>query len=215
MGAAIENVDNGRIATVAKKKVLRQRLLTAAKNLTPASRQEADRQIRRLLAGMEQYRQAQTLFIFIGTGWEVDTWPLIEESLKQGKLVAVPRCLPGTGAASGGGIMEACLIDGRRELRQVPPLGLWEPAQGSPVLPAQAIDFAIVPCLACDKYGYRLGRGGGFYDRFLTQGSFYKAAVCRQDFLQDELPLEPHDQAVDAVVTEAGIYYKKSGIQHG
>lgn len=208
MGAAIEEVDNGRLAIVAKKKVLRQRLLNAAKNLTPASRQEADRKIRQLLAGMEQYRQAKSLFVFVGTGWEVDTWPLIEDALKQGKLVAVPRCLPGTGAASGGGIMEACLIDSRWQLRQVPPLGLWEPALGSPILPAQAIDFAVVPCLACDKAAHRLGRGGGFYDRFLGQGSFYKAAVCRRDFLQEALPLEPHDQAMDAVVTEAGIYYK-------
>ncbi len=192
---------------LAKKKGLRQRLLTAARNLPLAKRQEDDRQIRQLLTAMEQYQKAKTLFIFIGTGWEVDTWPLIEDALKQGKLVAVPRCLPGTGAATGGGVMEACLIDSRRELRQVPPLGLWEPPQGGPVLPAAAIDFVVVPCLACDKEGHRLGRGGGFYDRFLAQGSFYKAAVCRQAFLQDILPTEAHDETVDAVVTEAGIYY--------
>jgi len=92
-------------------------------------------------------------------------------------------------------------------LRQVPPLGLWEPAEGARTLSPSAIDFALIPCVACDAEGFRLGRGGGYYDRFLKGGRFVKAALCRRALLQEKLPVEAHDEKVDWIITEAGIFY--------
>ena len=187
----------------AQKKLLRRDLLRLLWAIPEREKQASDEAIRLRLASLPQYQQATSLFIFVGDGWEVDTWPLIEAALAEGKQIAVPRCLPG-------GLMEACLIRSRGELRQTPPLGLWEPGAGAAVLPTSQIDFALIPCIACDANGLRLGRGGGYYDRFLTGAGFIKAAVCRQAVLQDTLPTEPHDEAVDVVVTESALYGLRS-----
>jgi 5-formyltetrahydrofolate cyclo-ligase len=249
----------------AQKKELRRELLRIHQTLTDEGRRASDMQIRRQAAGMPQFQKAGRLFLFVGAGWEVDTWPLIEEALEAGKQVAVPRCLPlypqpercaadaqvslargrsrlhpiglrltpcplgqaldggalpnqGSGqrgmekphgAGPGGlpgGVMEACLIHSRGDLLQKPPFGLWEPAAEAPALPPGALDFALIPCIACDRSGRRLGRGGGYYDRFLAGRGFTKAAVCRQNMLLDELPHEAHDEKVDYIVTETGVY---------
>jgi len=203
---------NSVMSVAAKKKELRRKLLSVLNAYPPEARQAADEEIRRRVAELPQFQQAERLFIFVGDGWEVDTWPLIEAALTAGKQVAVPRCIP---IASGmPGVMEACLIQSRRDLRQTQPLGLWEPAEGTPVLSPAMIDFALIPCVACDKAGMRLGRGGGYYDRFLAAGGFTKAAVCRQALLQEELPVEAHDQRVDYIITEAGLYATRSPINN-
>ena len=202
----------------AQKRALRKASLDILKGIPAEARTEADARIRQWVKQMPQYRQADKLFMFVGTGWEVDTWPLAEEALADGKQVAVPRCLPmdsGPGAqkpggvpgdaAFAGGVMEACLIKSRASLRQVPPMNLWEPEPGTPVLQPSAVAFALIPCITCDISGRRLGRGGGYYDRFLKQGSFTKVALCRQVVLQETLPTQAHDEKVDFVVTEDGI----------
>ena len=202
----------------AEKKLLRRELVGMLSAMPEAERKEADERIRRLAADMPQYQQAGQLFIFVGVGWEVDTRPLIEDALAAGKQVAIPRCAPMTasGAAHSTasatapeamlGVMEACLIRSLDDLQPVPPLGLWEPLAGAPVLPPADIDFALIPCIACDKAGYRLGRGGGYYDRFLNEGRFVKATVCRKALLRDTLPAEAHDERVDFAITETGLY---------
>jgi len=189
----------------AEKKLLRKELLAAHNALSAVERLEGDKEILRLAVDMLPYRQALRLFVFVGTGWEADTRPLIREALAQGKQVAVPRCLPA-------GRMDACLIHSLDELRLVPPLGLWEPEAGTPVLPLRDVDFALVPCIACDTAGYRLGRGGGYYDRFLRDGAFVKAAVCRRVMLRKKLPAEAHDEKVDFIITEAGIIDCRDGL---
>lgn len=188
----------------AEKKALRKELQAELNAIPAAERLEGDDEIRRLAADMLQYRQARVLFIFVGAGWEVDTRPLIVEALAEGKRVAVPRCMSG-------GRMDACLISGLDELRQVPPLGLWEPAADAPALPLAEIDFALIPCITCDVGGYRLGRGGGYYDRFLRDGAFDKAAVCRRALLREKLPAEAHDEKVDYIITEAGVLDCRTG----
>jgi len=190
-----------------QKKALRREMLGVLSAIPADGRRAADGQIRRLVKEMPQYKQAGRLFIFIGAGWEVDTRPLVEEALAAGKQVTVPRCLPASPAdKAAGGLMEACLIRSLSDLRPVPPMGLWEPAAGTPVLSPSEIDFAVIPCIACDREGYRLGRGGGYYDRFLRGNRFVKAAVCRQALLRDALPSEAFDERVDFVITEAGLY---------
>ena len=98
--------------------------------------------------------------------------------------------------------MEACLIQSLDDLRQVPPLGLWEPREDAPVLDPALLDLAIIPCIACDPSGLRLGQGGGYYDRFLAGQHFPKLALCRQAVFRESLPGEAHDQRVDCIVME-------------
>ena len=250
------------IGTLKEKMALRRELLRILRAMPVEERLASDEAIRQRLVSMPAYRQAKRLFFYVGTGWEEDTRPLIEEALAAGKQVAVPRCLPlsqaaplpaGEGSsamaslaasaenkgaispageapgsdtkavgssseASGSstaqirlGIMEACLIQGLDELRQVPPLGLWEPAESAPVIEPASLGFAVIPCIACDRSGLRLGQGGGYYDRFLAGQDFVKAALCRQDMLRDWLPGDAHDQRVGFIVTDLDVYTAEIG----
>jgi 5-formyltetrahydrofolate cyclo-ligase len=209
MGLNGVNDNGGANDAAARKKALRRELLDALKAIPEPERLKSDALIRSVAMEMQAYRQARRLFVYIGGGWEVDTRPLIEEALAAGKQVAVPRCLPEVGR-----IMEACLIQSLSELRQTPPMNLWEPATGTPVLPPEDIDLALIPCVACDKSGRRLGRGGGYYDRFLRQSLFTSAALCRQALLQEELPVEAHDERVGIIVTETGLYVPEMSYAH-
>ncbi len=69
-----------------------------------------------------------------------------------------------------------------------------------------AIDLMLVPALAFDKSGARLGRGGGYYDRALAEHTGRSIGVIREAFVVEQLPTEPHDKKVDAIITEKGVY---------
>jgi 5-formyltetrahydrofolate cyclo-ligase len=86
-------------------------------------------------------------------------------------------------------------------------LGLFEPAGGSEDAAAAALaaDLIVVPALAVSRAGYRLGRGGGFYDRWLPARARGRVcAVVYDDELLDDVPHEPHDRPVDAALTPGG-----------
>ena len=76
----------------------------------------------------------------------------------------------------------------------------------APVIAPEKLDLVIVPALAYDLAGFRLGYGGGYYDRFLTGTQAFKAGLARERLIMDMLPRESHDIAVDSVITEEKIY---------
>lgn len=135
--------------------------------LTPEYREKSSRAIIRRLLSMPEYQEAQTVFCFAGTDHEIDTRPILADVLSSGKTLCVPLC-------TAPGVMELRQIT---DLRQLSPgtFGIPEPPADAPALPADAIDFAVLPCVTCNHLGHRLGHGGGYYDRFLSQ---YRAARC-------------------------------------
>lgn len=109
--------------------------------------------------------------------------------------------------------------DGRMEFhRLVQWEGLVAGAMGNrePAVAVNSIlgngDVALVPGLAFDTCGGRVGRGGGYYDRFLAQFGGRKIGVCFACQLVDRVPMEPHDAAVDAIVTEDGWIEARSSV---
>ena len=82
--------------------------------------------------------------------------------------------------------------------------GIPEPRRDTPVLPPQAFDLAVVPAVAFDRAGFRIGRGGGYYDRYLAQMRGVKIGLCYTQFLLPSLPRELHDERVDLILTEEG-----------
>ena len=82
------------------------------------------------------------------------------------------------------------------------PFGLWEPPEDAPLLDRSAIQLALVPAVCYDRAGYRLGFGGGYYDRWLADFSGFTVGLCRDCVLQDRVPREPHDRRVDLLLTE-------------
>lgn len=181
------------------KKRKRAKAARTAAVLTDAYRTEADERILHAVLESEVYKEAQTLFCYVAVNQEPATAPIIEAALKDGKQVAVPRCL-------GKGVMEAVLIRGAEDLSEKGAFGIPEPAQGLPVLPPEELDLLIVPCVACTRDGARLGHGMGYYDRFMEQASGTSAVLCYEALLEERLPEEPHDRRPDLVISETAVY---------
>ena len=141
---------------------------------------------------------SQTVFAFVGTAREIDTTEFLTATLRQGKRLCVPLC-------TGPGIMELRKITGFDDLTPGA-YGILEPKADCPVVPLDEIDFAVIPCVSCDREGHRLGQGGGFYDRFLSAYRGPAFLVCRERLLRSEIPMEPHDAIIHWVVTEKTLY---------
>ncbi|MEX2415427.1 MAG: 5-formyltetrahydrofolate cyclo-ligase [Paenibacillaceae bacterium] len=147
-----------------------------------------------------------TLFTFMPFRSEVDVTPLTRWWWEAGYHVVVPKVDKALQT------MEAFEISSFEELEP----GAWgipEPRSMAPRLATlAAIDVMIIPGLAYDRQGGRLGYGSGFYDRFLDRYDVrglphpYKLGVCFETQLQDELPMEQHDLRVDRIITEEGVY---------
>lgn len=144
---------------------------------------------------LPEVEKAQTVMLFYGVGREPDTTELIEALWKRGKTVLLPRCLPGRG-------MEACkIVPGSKLVYSS--YGIPEPDQECPVVARDRIDLILVPNLCCDQQGYRLGHGGGYYDRYLAGYSGMTVSLCPEEWLQEQLPRDEYDLPVQLVLTES------------
>lgn len=183
---------------ILRKKELRKNIRAAERSLSAEFRKSSDAAVTRNILSLEEYRNARTVFLFAGYGTEIDTTELITDALNGGKRVALPLC-------TGKGVMEAREI---RSLSELSPgaFGIPEPGPGSPVVPFPEIDFTLVPCYSCDAKGRRLGKGGGFYDRFLEHYTGSTAIIVRECLMNYDIPMEGHDAVVLPVVTDHGIY---------
>lgn len=144
---------------------------------------------------LPELEAADTVLIFCGVGRETDTMPILTELLARGKRVAYPVCLPGRQ-------MEARVVTGQAQL--VPgKFGIPAPEEGCPVADKEEIGLVLVPCLMCDRLGYRLGYGGGYYDRWLAGYRGFTVCICPKERLIDELPRDEFDVPVNLVLTDA------------
>ena len=146
---------------------------------------------------LEEYASSETIFAYISEKREPDTVRIIEKALSDGKRVALPISLPG-------GIMEPRLIESLDEL--VP--GRYDipaPKDTAPLVTDDEIDLIIVPAVTFNEQGYRLGRGGGYYDRFLRKSAAYSVGLGRQELIMP-VPLEEHDMGVKCLITEKNVY---------
>ena len=166
--------------------------------LAPGYLQNSDAAIAAHLLAMPEYQSAGTIFCFVGTGREIDTRPILRHALNSGKTVCVPLCTtPGQ--------MELRRITALEDLRPGK-FHIPEPPADAPCVAVDEVDLAILPCLSCNHLGQRLGRGGGYYDRFLAHYRGGTVLLCRELLIREEIPLEPHDYPVPWVLTERGLY---------
>lgn len=164
--------------------------------ITPGEKAESDRCLLDRFLALPQVKAASSLLLFYGVGPEPETAQLLEPLTAAGKAVALPRCLPH-------GRMEARHYLGLSHL-SAGAFDIPEPDDACPILTRESFDVILVPNLCCDRLCYRLGHGGGYYDRYLSGFSGLTVALCRDKLLQPKLPREPHDVPVDLVVTETG-----------
>jgi len=153
---------------------------------------EASSVIRSLLKD-DHVRQAHTLLLYSALPDELPLQPLIDQLASEGRTILLPRVVSDTD-------MELHRYTGTNDLQRGA-YGILEPI-GELFTAYDTIDVVIVPGMAFDRQGHRLGRGKGYYDRFLPQlTNAYKIGVCPSTRLIDQVPTAPHDALMDRVVT--------------
>lgn len=183
------------------KKEIRKQMLSILESIPENERKNQDESIALKIGELPELCDAECFFAYIGIGYEIKTTKIIEKLLREGKCVCVPLCY-------GSGKMDAIKITSLDDLHPGR-YGIPEPpANGEKASPSN-IDAIIVPGVAFDKEGRRLGRGGGYYDRFMESAiNAKKIALCREINLIDEVPCEEHDESVDIIVTEKKVIRK-------
>ena len=183
-----------------EKQRLREEHLAAREVLSEQERSVLDNRITQKLLATSEYAEATTVLTYVSVSSEVSTRMFIECALRDGKTVAVPRCLPGH-------CLEFVAIASLEQLVAAP-FNLLEPAKELPAVTEDQKNnsICIVPALLVDTKGYRLGYGAGFYDRFLSTYPGKKICLAYQQSLsRTTLPHTAFDVAVDMVITESDI----------
>lgn len=183
--------------TAEEKSRLRRLIRAQLTELPPAQRTAEDETLFSAFLSLPEVARARTLFLFCGTGTEPDTGRLFSPLLEQGKRICLPRMLPGRQME----VRQYC--PDRPLVRH--PFGILEPGEDCPLVPFHTIDLVLVPGLCYDRNGFRLGMGGGYYDRWLAPFTGVTVGLCRQALLQESLPTEPHDRPVDVVITPSEV----------
>ena len=175
----------------AAKAALRRQLAAARARLTGAERAAAGHAVREAVLALPETQMAGTAAAYYSVGTEPDTRGLVYALWKRGSYVLLPVLLPGGDLDWASYEGPDSLVPGRRGTLQPA-----EPPRG-PAAIASA-DLVIVPALAVDRRGIRLGRGGGSYDRALTRvgGPVPTVALLYDGELLDEVPSGPHDLPV-------------------
>lgn len=184
-----------------KKKTLRKACKEQWKNLSSDYIATASKQICDTIRTLPEYQKAKRVFCFVSMDRELDTQSLLEAILDDGKELIVPRVLSM-------GKMALHRIDRIDDLKKSK-LGIPEPAADSPTVTPDDVDLTIVPCLTTTLDGARMGRGGGFYDRFLADYTGNTALVCFHQLLSESVPMDSWDVPLPVVVTEKGIWRAK------
>lgn len=155
----------------------------------------SDSGIAERVVSLPEYSAAEIIFAYYSVGAEVDTHSIILDALGKNKKVALPVVL-------GGGIMEFALVSGIENNLQSGQLAIPEPGGDAERVSVRDGDFLLVPALRFDLDGFRLGQGGGYYDRLLASCCPFSVGLCRERMLIDQAPREEHDIGVKCLVTE-------------
>ena len=169
----------------------RRRIREKKRAMTLEEIEERSRELVRQFAATEAYRKAKTVYGYMPYNQEVRTVPMLEQALRDGKKVAVPKCY--------GDEMKFIYLD---DLTKVAKgyAGIPEPIADEPVAHDETA-LVLMPGLAFDPQGHRIGYGGGFYDKFLSREPNHPTLALCYDFqMLPHLDTEEHDIPVDTVL---------------
>ena len=184
----------------AEKKALRSKIIADRRKLTDNYRQRASNRMMTVFCALPDFKEPRKVLCYASMADEVQIRPLMEKWLSLGVTVALPHI-------TGKGQMEAVtftdfdsLIEGE--------YGILTPdLEKGEIIPPDELDLIIVPGIAYDTRGERLGMGGGFYDAYLARATKAKRiALAFSCQLVAKIPMEAHDVLVHKIITEQGIY---------
>lgn len=187
-----------------KKRELRQRIIEQRDLLSAQDIADKSNRIAQSLYRQPAYCNAEAVMFFIAFGSEVDTKPMVEETIKRGKQALAPKALPETRE-----LIPSQVLDLNRDL-QPGAYNILEPREDTlrPRDP-EMIDLLLVPGVGFDLKKRRLGYGGGYYDRFFERLKPQTPLVALAFELQilPEIPVDDWDRRVDLIITESRVIY--------
>lgn len=176
------------------KQQVRRELKRTAERFSQRYVEAASRAVCRSVLQSREFLQAETIFGYLAFQNEISVDELLQEALRLGKTVAVPRIVSKTE-------MQAATVNALQEL----PLDCYgirtAPLQAT-VIPPDAFDLILVPGAGFSVTGCRMGRGAGYYDRFLAQTKGFRLGITCEKLIKEDIPMAAHDCRVQALVTE-------------
>lgn len=183
-----------------EKEELRKDAIHRLKDLRTNERIEIERGLLNQLLNSEHWKNAKTIGITISQGFEWNTEPIIKAAWEAGKDVCAPKCTPETKA------LNFYKFTSYNQL-EVVYYNLKEPNKTSTdIVEKNDVDLIIVPGVLFDKMGYRIGFGGGYYDRFLQDFHNQTLSLVSTVQLVGELPNDTFDIPVQYIVTESTVF---------
>ncbi|WP_180960421.1 5-formyltetrahydrofolate cyclo-ligase [Neobacillus cucumis] len=185
------------------KKVVRTRVKESLQSLGKTLYEDYSHKIARTLFEEDEWKTAKTIGIYISRKPEVDTYQIIRRAWDEGKQVVVPKCNP---------IDKTLSFRTLTDFSQLESVyyGLWEPIVSvTNKISSEMIDLIIVPGLAYTRDGFRLGFGGGFYDRFLSNYSGKTLSLAFHLQIIPHFPVEKHDIPVSKIITDQEVIKAK------
>lgn len=170
---------------------LRGHIRSLKRQMTEERIAEKSKALCELFLATDAYRNAESLYGYMDCNQEVRTLPILQQALRDGKRVAIPKCY--------GSEMRFIWMDDPTKVEKSRN-GIPEPIADSPVADDKTA-LVLMPGMAFDRQGRRIGYGGGYYDKFLSEEPNHPTIALCYDFqMADQLPSEEFDIPVDAVL---------------
>ncbi len=151
--------------------------------------------IHHALVNLDYFQHAENIAAYASFGSEVDTWELLKTQLHN-KHIALPKVQ--------GRSMEFYQINNLENMLQSS-YGIWEPDIS--MNPLRKFDIVLLPGLAFDVYGHRMGYGGGYYDKYFSDKDCLLIGLCFEEQIQEQIPHEPHDIKMNMIITDKRIIH--------
>lgn len=179
------------------KKELREEINSYLKELLPLELDSMSRKVTDCITSEQLWRESSEILIFLSFGKELETKYIIEKALDEGKKVAVPRVY--------GKEMKFHYLNSLSDKLETSSWGIREPlATSEHWAPGTDQTLMVTPGLAFGLNGERLGRGGGFYDRFLSRykDRLVTVGICFEEQIRSDIPVAPHDILLNALCSD-------------
>ena len=173
------------------KEALRQKVLTQLKSTKPERKRRCDARLTQRFLASSAYQESTNLGLFLSMAFEFDTGEILRQSQADGKSLFIPKTYPEG---------RMTFMPYEKEQLALSRFGLMEPIGGKAIAKSE-LDLILVPGLVWNKAGYRIGFGGGYYDRYLADFTGKTVSLC-YDFQLLDFENEVHDVAVKEVIDE-------------
>jgi 5-formyltetrahydrofolate cyclo-ligase len=174
------------------KNTLREKMRATRKAITPDLHAKKSASIREKLEALPQWQSAKKVLVYVSKNDEVDTHQLTKDCITSDKTVYVPKV--------SGKTLSICPIKAWEQL-EPGAFGILEPCEVLDPAHPEEIDLILVPGLAFDQTGHRIGYGRGFYDSLLKSTKGLKVGLAFEEQIVEEIPAEPHDIPLDLIIS--------------